>query len=49
MAVLWIAVPCSLVEVYQCFRGARSNINGATQMTAIFILTAVKTWNLIVF
>jgi hypothetical protein len=22
MAVFWIVVPCSLVEVYQCFRGA---------------------------
>jgi hypothetical protein len=21
MAVFWVVVPCSLVEVYQCFRG----------------------------
>jgi hypothetical protein len=55
MAVFWVVAPCSLVEVYQRFRGpcclhhqgdALTRLHGAaTQKTAIFILTAVRTSN----
>jgi hypothetical protein len=62
MAVFWVVAPCSLVEVYQCFRGpcclhhqgalmmeaakTSTRLHGAaTQKTAIFILTAVRTSN----
>jgi hypothetical protein len=40
MAVFWNVAPCSLVEVYRCFRGA------TIQKIAIFILAAVRTLNL---
>jgi hypothetical protein len=54
MAVFWVVAPCSLVELYQRFRGPcclhhqgdESSLHGATtQKTIIFILTAVKTSN----
>jgi hypothetical protein len=51
IAVFWVVAPCSLVEVYQRFRGPCSHqqqttLHGATtQKTAIFILTAVRTSN----
>jgi hypothetical protein len=37
MTVFWVVAPCSLVDVYRRFRGAK------TQKAAIFILAAVKT------
>jgi hypothetical protein len=40
MAVFWVVAPCSLVEVYQRFRGPC-----CLQKTAIFVLTAVRTPN----
>jgi hypothetical protein len=57
IAVLLVVAPCSLVEVYQRFRGPcclhhqgdrpDDGLHGATtQKTAIFILTAVRTSNL---
>jgi hypothetical protein len=57
IAVFWVVAPCSLVEVYQRFRGPcclhhppssshPTTLHGATtQKTAIFILTAVRTSN----
>jgi hypothetical protein len=54
IAVFWVVAPCSLVEVYQRFRGPcclhhqgdDGRLHGATtQKTAIFILTAVRTSN----
>jgi hypothetical protein len=55
MAVFWVVAPCSLVELYQRFRGPcclhhqgdliALMMEAATQKTAIFILTAVKTSN----
>jgi hypothetical protein len=42
MAVFWVVAPCSLVEVYQRFRGPCC----LHQKTAIFILAAVRTSNL---
>jgi hypothetical protein len=52
MAVFWVVAPCSLVEVYQRFRGPCClphqgvRLHGATtQKTAIFVLTAVRTSN----
>jgi hypothetical protein len=51
MAVFWVVVPCSLVEVYQRFRdtcvGKRlRDLHGVTtQKTAIFVLTAMRTSN----
>jgi hypothetical protein len=55
MVLFWVVGPCSLVEVYQRFRGPcclhhqgdSTRLHGATtRKTAIFILTAVRTWNL---
>jgi hypothetical protein len=40
MAVFWVVAPCSLVEVYQCFRGTC-----CLNYQPIFILTAVRTSN----
>jgi hypothetical protein len=38
MAVFWVVEPCSLVEVYRCFRDASTRLYGATtQKTAIFM------------
>jgi hypothetical protein len=37
MAVFWVAAPCSLIEVYQCFRGPCC-LAAATQKAAIFIM-----------
>jgi hypothetical protein len=52
MAVFWVVAPCSLVEVYQRFRGpcclhhqGYEWFIATTQNTAIFILTAVRTSN----
>jgi hypothetical protein len=56
IAVFWVVAPCSLVEVYQRFRGpcclhhqgeliALMMEAARTQKTAIFILTAVRTSN----
>jgi hypothetical protein len=53
MAVFLVAAPCSLVEVYQRFRGpcclqreTSTGLQGATtQKTAIFVLIAVRTSN----
>jgi hypothetical protein len=50
MAVCWVVVPCSLVEVYQRFRGLcclhHQVVHGAaTQKTAIFVLTAMRISN----
>jgi hypothetical protein len=51
MAVFWVVAPCSLVEVYGCFKGAcclrhQGRQHGATtQKTAIFILAAVRISN----
>jgi hypothetical protein len=51
MAVFWVVAPCSLVEVYQRFRGPcclhhQPRLHGiTTQKTAIFVLTAVRTSN----
>jgi hypothetical protein len=44
MAVFWVVAPCSLVEVYQRFRGSCClHHKGATaQKTAIFLCTLVK-------
>jgi hypothetical protein len=52
MAVFWVVVPCSPVEVYQSFRGAfrlhhRSDRPTTNQKAAIFILAAVRTSDLI--
>jgi hypothetical protein len=47
MAVFWLVAPFSLVEVYRRFRGACSlHHKGDRHKTAIFILAAVRTWNL---
>jgi hypothetical protein len=46
MAVFWVVAPCSLVEVYQRFRGPCClHLHGGatTQKTAIFVLTTVRT------
>jgi hypothetical protein len=49
IAVFWVVAPCSLVEVYQRFRGPcclhHQGDRPKTQKTAIFILTAVRTSN----
>jgi hypothetical protein len=48
MAVFWVVAPCSLVEVYQRFRGPcclHRQGDATTQKTAIFVLTAVRTSN----
>jgi hypothetical protein len=46
IAVFWVVAPCSLVEVYQRFRGPCClHHQGIAQKTAIFILTAVRTSN----
>jgi hypothetical protein len=47
IAVFWVVAPCSLVEVYQRFRGpcCLHHQGATTQKTAIFILTAVRTSN----
>jgi hypothetical protein len=49
MAVFWVVASCSLVEVYQRFRGPcclhHQGDRPSTQKTAIFILTAVRTSN----
>jgi hypothetical protein len=49
MAVFWVVAPCSLVEVYQRFRGPcclhHQGDLATTQKTAIFVLTAVRTSN----
>jgi hypothetical protein len=47
IAVFWVVAPCSLVEVYQRFRGpcCLQRQGATTQKTAIFILTAVRTSN----
>jgi hypothetical protein len=58
--VFWVVAPCSVVEVHRRFRSAwclhhqgnfpSSRLHGATtQKTAIFILAAVRTWNLTSF
>jgi hypothetical protein len=44
MAVFWVVAPCSLVEVYQRFRGPcclhhQGYRSATTQKTAIFVLT----------
>jgi hypothetical protein len=44
IAVFWVVAPCSLVEVYQRFRGPCC-LHHTTQKTAIVILTAVRTSN----
>jgi hypothetical protein len=36
MAVLWF-VPCSLVEVYRCFRGVYEMYFGCTDVSEIFL------------
>jgi hypothetical protein len=41
IAVFWVVAPCSLVEVYQRFRGPCC----LHDQMAIFILTAVRTSN----
>jgi hypothetical protein len=48
MAVFWVVAPCSLVEIYQRFRGrgCLHHQGVTTQKTAIFVLTAVRTSNL---
>jgi hypothetical protein len=45
MAVFWVVAPCSLVEVYQRFRGpcCLHHLGATSQKTAIFVLTAVRT------
>jgi hypothetical protein len=47
MAVFWVVVPCSLVEVYRRFRGTccLHHQGATTQKTAPLILTAVRTRN----
>jgi hypothetical protein len=47
IAVFWVVAPCSLVEVYQRFRGpcCLHHQGDALKKTAIFILTAVRTSN----
>jgi hypothetical protein len=49
MAVFWVVAPCSLVDVYQRFRGPcclhHQGLIATTQETAIFVLTAVRTSN----
>jgi hypothetical protein len=52
MAVFWVVAPCSLVEVYQRFRGpcclhhqGDASRGATTQKTAIFVLIAVRTSN----
>jgi hypothetical protein len=52
MAVFWVVAPCSLVEVYQLSEVLAVSIiraialhGAATQKTAIFVLTAVRTSN----
>jgi hypothetical protein len=48
MAVFWVVALCSLVDVYQRFRGTyASNIRAitTTQKTAVFILGAMRTLN----
>jgi hypothetical protein len=47
MAVFWVVAPCSLVEVYQRFRGPCCLHHQALMMeeTAIFVLTAVRISN----
>jgi hypothetical protein len=58
MAVFWVVVPCSLVEVYRRFRGAcclhhqgdetlPDYTEPTTQKTAIFIVAALGTSNLL--
>jgi hypothetical protein len=32
MAVFWVVAPCSLVEVYQCFRGHRPDDGGSKDL-----------------
>jgi hypothetical protein len=47
MAVFWVVVPCSLVEVCRRFRGVAASIvlmmDATAQKTAIVILAAVRT------
>jgi hypothetical protein len=55
MAVFWVVAPCSLVEVYKCFRGPcylhhhhpdPIRLHGdITQKTAIFVPSSVRTSN----
>jgi hypothetical protein len=53
MTVFWVVAPCSLVEVYQRFRGPcclhhqgdHRPDDGGSKKTAIFVLTAVRTSN----
>jgi hypothetical protein len=44
IAVFWVVAPCSLVEVYQRFRGPCC-LHHLMMEAAIFILTAVRTSN----
>jgi hypothetical protein len=46
IAVFWVVAPCSLVEVYQRFRGPCCLHHQGDELIAIFILTAVRTSNL---
>jgi hypothetical protein len=43
MAVFWVVAPCSLVEVYQRFRGPCCLHHQGDEYYFIFILTAVRT------
>jgi hypothetical protein len=57
MAVFWVVIPCSLVEVYQRFRGPHclhhqgdgshrpDDVGATTQKTARYKLAAVRTSN----
>jgi hypothetical protein len=44
----WVVMSCSLVEVYRRFRGVccLHHQGATTQKTAIFILAAMRIWNL---
>jgi hypothetical protein len=45
MAVFWVVAPCSLVEVYQRFRGPCCLHHQGDEYPSIFVLTAVRTSN----
>jgi hypothetical protein len=54
MAVFWVVAPCSLVEVYQRFRGPcclhhQGTDGTTTQKTAIFVIMLDFTHHLTVF
>jgi hypothetical protein len=58
MAVFWVVAPCSMIEVYRCFRGAcclhhqgetYTRLYGATtKKTAVFIIAAVRNFTILV-